>query len=77
MRRLYFLYHDHVLDAHAELAVFVVARLVGEDVARSERYFGVLSAGADADGAFVDIEIGTDTVAGAMAVVKSVFLCLC
>ena len=46
---------DDVLDADAELAVLVVARLVGDDVAGREGDFGADRAGADADGALVDV----------------------
>jgi hypothetical protein len=72
--RLRFLHHDDVLDADPEGAVLVVARLVGDHVTDCEGDFRVLDAGADADGAFVDVEVGADAVAGAVAVVKAFFL---
>ena len=71
MCRLRFFRDDHVLDADAEAAVFVVARLVGQDVAGRERDFGKRDARADADGAFVHVEIGADAVACAVAVIQA------
>lgn len=72
--RLDFFYQNHVLDSDAELAVFVVAWFVGEDVSCCERDFGELDACADADGAFVHVEVGADAVACAVAVVEAFFL---
>ena len=70
MRRLHLAGHDDVLDADAKGAVLVVARLVGQDVAGREGDLAVLDAGADPDGALVDVEVGADAVAGPVAVVE-------
>lgn len=72
MLRLDLLGHDDVLDADAKVAVLVVSRLVGQDVAGREGDLGVLDAGADADGALVDVEVGAHAVARAMPVVEAV-----
>ena len=61
--------HDDVLDADSEGAIFIVAWLVGDDVAGCEGDFRVLDASADSDGPFVDVEVRAYAVAGAMAVV--------
>lgn len=73
MLRLHLLGHDDVLDADAKVAVLVVPRLVGQDVARLQGDLAVLDARADADGALVDVEVGAHAVAGAVPVVEALF----
>lgn len=62
--------HD-VLNTNAKVAVLVVAGLVGEHVAGLQGELVVGWAGADAHGAFVDVEERTDTVAGTVAEVEA------
>lgn len=69
-----FLHHDDVLDADAEAAVFVVSGFVGDDISWCEWDFGVLDSGADSDGPFMDVQIGSYPVTCAMSVVQSFFL---
>ena len=73
MRRLHLLRHDDILDADPEVAVLVVARLVGQHVAGREGNLAVLDPRADPDGSFVDIEVGSDAVARAVSVVEALF----
>ena len=71
VRRRDFFRNDHVLDADAEIAILVVARLVGKHVPGRERDFGKRDAGPDADGAFVHVQVRADAVAGAVPVVEA------
>ena len=73
MLRLHLLGHDDVLDADAKVAVLVVSRLVGEHIARLQGHLAVLDARADADGAFVDVEVRAHAVARAVPVVEPLF----
>ena len=70
MLRLHLAHHDDVLDPDAKVAVFVVPGLIRQDVTGREGHLAVLNAGADANGALVDIEIGPDAVAGAVPVIE-------
>lgn len=66
--------HDYVFDADTVGVFYVVSRLIGDDVARGEGDLGILRAGSNTYGAFVNVEIGANTVAGAVPIVKAVFL---
>lgn len=70
MLRLHLPRHDDVLDADAKVAVLVVPGLVGQHVARLQGDLAVLDAGADADGALVDVEVRAHAVARTVAVVE-------
>jgi len=62
-------FNDHdILDADAKGVILVVAWFIRQHVAGCERHFGKLNACADADGAFVDVKEGADSVACAVAV---------
>jgi hypothetical protein len=45
----------HILNSDAELAIFVVARLVGENVACCEGNLGELNAGANTNWTLVNV----------------------
>ena len=53
--RIYLLYHDDVLDADTEGAIFVVSWLIGDHVSRGKRNLGILNSGSYPDGSFVDV----------------------
>lgn len=61
--------HDDVFDADSETAVFVVTWLVGNYISWSQRDFGELDSGADADGSFMDVQIGANAVTGTVSIV--------
>lgn len=63
--------HD-VLDTDTELAVLVVAGLVGQGHARNKRNVVVGNAGAASVGAFVDVQESTDTVTGSVTEVETI-----
>ena len=48
-------YHYYVLYANAEGPVFIVSRLIGNNVTGGQGYFRVLYAGSNANGAFMNI----------------------
>lgn len=74
MLRLDLFDNRQVLDPNSELAVFIVSRLDGQDITWCEGYVDILLTGTDSDGPFVHVQEGSDTVSGAVAVVKAVFL---
>ena len=71
MLRLHFLGHDDILDPDPEIAVLVVARLIGQHVAGGQGDLAVLDARADPDGTLVDVEVRPDAVPGAVPVVEA------
>ena len=71
MPRLRFLRHDDVFDPDAKVAVFVVARLIGQDVAGRESNLAVLKARAHPNGTFVDVEVGSHAMPGAVPVIEA------
>ena len=45
----------HTLDADPKIAIFVVARLIGNDIPSRQRHFGVLNTGTNPNRAFMNI----------------------
>ena len=73
MPRLHRPAHDDVFNPNAKVAVFIVPRLIREYIPSREGNLTVLKPRADADGAFVDIEVGADTMACSVPVVEPFF----
>lgn len=71
MRRLHFPGHDDVFNPDAEIAVLVIARLVGQHIPRRERDLAVLNPRADANGPLVHVEVRPHAVPGAVAVIEA------
>lgn len=70
---LHFTASDHVLNPDAKLAIFIVARFIGEDVSSRERDFRILNTGANTDRPFMHVKVGADTVTGSVPVVEAFF----
>ena len=63
-----------VLNADAVVSILVVAGLDRKDVAGSQRDIDIRLPSADADWSLVNVQEGSNSVAGSMTVVKSIFL---
>lgn len=72
---LRFLDDDDILDPDSKLAIFVIPRLIREHIPGAERDLGVLNARPDAYWPFMDIEVRSHTVTGAVSVVYAIRLC--
>ncbi len=72
-----FLNHDDVFDSNAKATIFIVARLIRNDIPRCKWNFRVLYSGSDANRSFMYIEIRAHSVTGTVSVVKAFFLQNC
>ena len=66
--------HHDIFNANAKVAILVIAWLVGEYISRSKRYLSVLNTSSNADWAFVNVQVRTDTMSCTMSIIKSGFL---
>lgn len=71
---LHFANNGQILNADSVVAILVIAGLDGQHVARSQRNIDVRLPSADADGAFMDVQERSNSVAGSVAVIKAIFL---
>jgi hypothetical protein len=65
---------DKILQPNSEFAVLVITGFYRYNVPSGQRNFRVLDAGTNANRAFVDVEKGANTVAGAVAIIQALSL---
>jgi hypothetical protein len=70
----YLFHHDDVLNTNAKGSVFIISWLVRDHISGCQGNFGVLDSSSDTDGSFMHVEVRTNSMSCAMAVVESLLL---